>query len=245
MSPHQEGWYGFPHAVKSFGDNIDIAERVGMGLAASLMTALQRTVYKSPFPFATYAKSLPSARMSSYEGGCVFDPILLGVSTDNSTADHNIPSFNTQQQPSQHRRPDLTTFFSTLELIDTSGSSGRSHNNPNALPIPSNVSAAYRQLANSYQVMLGETEGVYVPEGQERGRNSNEWLESMIAQLMQNANNPPERPQGLPNTFFDGERSRALITTRKFPNYISQSWIESQESPLDKATHVQSALFHS
>ncbi|KAL9082490.1 MAG: hypothetical protein Q9159_006376 [Coniocarpon cinnabarinum] len=118
-------------------------------------------------------------------------------------ADHNLPSFDTQQRQSQHRRPDLSTFFSTLELIDTAGSSDRSHNNQNALPIPSNVSAAYRQLANSYQVMLGETEGVYVPEGQERAPMNNEWVEGMIEQLMQNANNPPERPKGLPNSFFD------------------------------------------
>lgn len=96
--------------------------------------------------------------------------------------------------------------------MDTDGSSNRSHNNAHADPIPANVSAAFRQLANSYQIMLGETEGVYVPEGQEHGQPTNQLLEGLINDLMQNANDPPRRPHGLPESFFDGEWSPSVVS---------------------------------
>ena len=70
--------------------------------------------------------------------------------------------------------------------------------------MPANVSSAFRQLANSYQVILGETEGVYVPQEETGERSHNELLDRLIEQLMQNANDPPRQPHGLPETFFDG-----------------------------------------
>ena len=116
--------------------------------------------------------------------------------------EHNIDRSAANQPQERPRRPDLSSFFSTLELIDTSGS-GRNHNNPQALPIPANVSAAYRQLANSYQILLGETEGVYIPQGQQHDGASNELLGNLINELMQSADDPPRQPHGLPETFFD------------------------------------------
>lgn len=119
-----------------------------------------------------------------------------------STDEHNIQKDAAPQQHT-HRRPDLSTFFSTLELVDTSSSTNQPHNNANADPIPANVSSAYRQLANSYQIIMGESEGVYTPEGQERERSSNALLENMVSLLMQGANDPPTRPHGMPEEYFD------------------------------------------
>lgn len=52
---------------------------------------------------------------------------------------------------------------------------------------------------------MGETEGVYTPEGAERQRTSNALLEDMVTILMQGADDPPTRPHGMPEEYFDGE----------------------------------------
>lgn len=53
--------------------------------------------------------------------------------------EHNIPKEQQQEQP--RRRPDLGTFFSTLDLVDTSGT--RQPQNANSLPLPQDISAAF------------------------------------------------------------------------------------------------------
>ncbi|KAI9651470.1 MAG: hypothetical protein M1831_000973 [Alyxoria varia] len=131
--------------------------------------------------------------------------------------EHNIEHSVAQQPAQQSRRPDLSTFFSTLELINTSGSSDRSHNNAHAEPMPADVSAAFRQLANSYQVILGETEGV-IPGAeaeQPHGRIQNPLLESLIEQLMQGADDPPRRPEGMPDSYFDELERVPKLALRK------------------------------
>ena len=150
--------------------------------------------------------------MSGYEGIYNRAPTPVGERDTkwltSTIEEHNIEHSIAQQTAQQSRRPDLSTFFSTLELIDTSGSSDRSHNNAHAEPMPADVSAAFRQLANSYRVMLGETEGVVpgVAAGQPHERLENPLLESLIGQLMQGANDPPRRPEGMADSYFDGRR---------------------------------------
>jgi hypothetical protein len=87
------------------------------------------------------------------------------------------------------RRPDLSTFFSTLELVDTSGEH-TPHHNVNALPEPASVAAAHRTLANAFLAMSQDG-------------SANELLESMIQQLVQNADYPPEKVEGVPDGFLD------------------------------------------
>lgn len=106
--------------------------------------------------------------------------------------EHNIPA----NEPRPARRPDLSTFFSTLELIDTSDERG--HHNVHALPQPDNMAAAYRLLANAFEMMRGEDSG------QEQQDGGNDLLATMVQSLMENANDPPRELQGVPDSFLDG-----------------------------------------
>lgn len=110
--------------------------------------------------------------------------------------EHNIPT--KEEKPEQApRRPDLSTFFSTLELVDTSDP--QAHHNTHALPQPENVAAAFRLLANAFDMMRGRPTD-------ERGNGAgdgDELLASMIEQLRQNADNPPTELKGVPDSFLD------------------------------------------
>lgn len=108
--------------------------------------------------------------------------------------EHNIPA-NEPKPAHPPRRPDLSTFFSTLELIDTSDEQG--HYNVHALPQPDNMAAAYRLLANAFEMMRGGNSG------QEQQDGGNDLLATMVQSLMENANDPPRKLQGVPDSFLD------------------------------------------
>ncbi|KAK7183702.1 hypothetical protein PSPO01_10360 [Paraphaeosphaeria sporulosa] len=110
--------------------------------------------------------------------------------------EHNIPTKEDKpEQPA--RRPDLSTFFSTLELVDTSDP--QAHHNVHALPQPENVAAAFRLLANAFDMMRGRP-------ADERGDSTtggDDLLASMIEQLRQHADDPPSELKGVPDSFLD------------------------------------------
>lgn len=81
-------------------------------------------------------------------------------------------------------------------------SDSESQRNPHNLPLPQNVSAVYRQLANAYQVMLGETEGVAIEHPTAPGGHNSELLGGLIEMLMRNAEDPPREVHGMPEEFF-------------------------------------------
>jgi len=99
--------------------------------------------------------------------------------------EHNVqdPAKSTTSQPP--RRPDLSTFFSTLEHVDTSNVS-----NINAQPIPSDVSAAFRTLGEAFQRMRMYRSG----EGP---------LDGMIESLLADAEEPPKEVKGVSQAFLD------------------------------------------
>ncbi|MCJ1362697.1 hypothetical protein MMC16_001803 [Acarospora aff. strigata] len=105
--------------------------------------------------------------------------------------EHNIPDVQTTST-TRHppRRPDLSTFFSTLELVDTSGEH-RAHNNTHAVPIPGDISAAFRTLADAFERMRQD------------GGGENDLLQSLVESLMADAERPPREVQGVPDTFLD------------------------------------------
>ncbi|CAE7179791.1 hypothetical protein P3342_002476 [Pyrenophora teres f. teres] len=106
--------------------------------------------------------------------------------------EHNISTKDEQpQQPA--RRPDLSTFFSQLELVDTSDP--RSHTNTNALPQPENMAAAFRLLANAFETMRGR------PSDDSNG--DGDLLANMIQVLRENADDPPTELKGVPDSFLD------------------------------------------
>ncbi|KAJ4330838.1 hypothetical protein N0V87_009648 [Didymella glomerata] len=106
--------------------------------------------------------------------------------------EHNISSKEETAQ-SAPRRPDLSTFFSQLELVDTSDP--QAHTNANALPQPENMAAAFRLLANAFEMMRGR------PADESDGEN--DLLANMIEVLRQNADDPPAELKGCPDSFLD------------------------------------------
>lgn len=66
------------------------------------------------------------------------------------TVEHNLPPPppTTSSPPLPPRRPDFATFYTRLRELDTS-----STNNPHAVPIPGDISAALRLAAEGYQHM--------------------------------------------------------------------------------------------
>lgn len=110
--------------------------------------------------------------------------------------EHNIDT-KEQKTETPQRRPDLSTFFSTLELVDTSDS--QTHHNAHATPQPENVAAAFRLLANAFEMMRGRA-----PEDQAHTHGGeNDLLANMIEVLRQNADDPPAEVKGVPNSFLD------------------------------------------
>ena len=110
--------------------------------------------------------------------------------------EHNISTKeNKPEQPA--RRPDLSTFFSTLELVDTSDP--QAHTNAHALPQPENVAAAFRLLANAFDMMRGRP----ADEQGDGGADGSDLLASMIEQLRQHADDPPSELKGVPDSFLD------------------------------------------
>ncbi|OCK72926.1 hypothetical protein K432DRAFT_411208 [Lepidopterella palustris CBS 459.81] len=104
--------------------------------------------------------------------------------------EHNIPS-NEPKPSHPPRRPDLSTFFSTLELVDTSDE--QVHHNVHALPQPDQMAAVYRLLANAFEMMRGRAS---------EGGEGNV-LNGMVEILMESANDPPRELQGVPDSFLD------------------------------------------
>ena len=104
--------------------------------------------------------------------------------------EHNISS---QQAASSHshqpRLPDLSTFFSALEQIDTSNVS-----NSNSVPTPVNAAAPFRMLADALGILSRELD------------NGSELLERMRQQLMGEAEMPPREVEGVGQEFLDGEK---------------------------------------
>ncbi|KAF1813371.1 hypothetical protein P152DRAFT_316174 [Eremomyces bilateralis CBS 781.70] len=105
--------------------------------------------------------------------------------------EHNIPRGETTRAP-QNRRPDLSTFYSNLEQIDTSGEH-TPHTNRHAQPLPQDVSAAFRNLADFMRITMGSS-----------GDDSDpEWQQLMLRFLVSMERDPPKEVQGVPDNFLD------------------------------------------
>ncbi|OAK96373.1 hypothetical protein IQ06DRAFT_319701 [Phaeosphaeriaceae sp. SRC1lsM3a] len=105
--------------------------------------------------------------------------------------EHNIKDETSQPAA---RRPDLSTFFSQLELVDTSDP--QAHTNANAVPQPENMAAAFRLLANAFEMMRGRP-------ADDQASGENDLLAGMIEVLRQNADDPPTELKGVPDSFLD------------------------------------------
>ena len=107
--------------------------------------------------------------------------------------EHNIPTTKQPEQP--RRRPDLSTFFSTLDLVDTSGA--RQPQNAHSLPLPRDISAAFRNLANAFEMMRGSDGAV------QQQDSHDELLGRLVESLMQSAEHPPSEVEGVSDEFIE------------------------------------------
>jgi hypothetical protein len=106
-----------------------------------------------------------------------------------NAVEHNIQNESSAAPPRRPRRPDLSTFFATVEEVSTEGDADRAHNNPHATPTPGDVAAAFRSLAEAFDVMRVDGGGEVLP--------------SLIESLREFADHPPNEVKGMPQTFLD------------------------------------------
>ncbi|KAL8688684.1 MAG: hypothetical protein Q9218_005468 [Villophora microphyllina] len=102
--------------------------------------------------------------------------------TTTPTIEHNIPK--NEQAPQHTRRPDLSTFFSNLELVNTSNTQ-----NTNATPMPADMRALYITLSDAFRSMR-----------QDGGGNL---LDTLIESLEADAEAPPREVKGVSDAFLD------------------------------------------
>lgn len=117
------------------------------------------------------------------------------LSAHTPVVDHGLPQ---EQTSGPRKRPDLSTFYSNLGQMDD-----RSNNTP-TLPHPTQMAATARMLANNYQAMLGEMEGIHVDEDSHvpSADIDPQVLRHMLEQMMDIANHPPDHTQGVPDDFM-------------------------------------------
>ncbi|KAL8800098.1 MAG: hypothetical protein Q9182_005410 [Xanthomendoza sp. 2 TL-2023] len=96
--------------------------------------------------------------------------------------EHNIPK--NDPTPQHTRRPDLSTFFSNLELVNTS-----STQNSNATPMPADMRAVFITLSDAFRTMRQDGGGSL--------------LDTLIESLEADADSPPREVQGVSDTFLD------------------------------------------
>lgn len=116
--------------------------------------------------------------------------------------EHNIkPAEPPKETP---RRPDLSTFFSTLSQVDTSGSNAP--RNANSIPEPGQVSAAYRTLAHAFQMMQGgrpDEPNSALPTTTTTTTDS-PLLSFLVQSLLSDAEDPPRKVEGVSDEYLSG-----------------------------------------
>lgn len=125
--------------------------------------------------------------MASYESKHVFCAFLPDVILTPSVAEHANDSARNPNDT--HRRPDLSSFFSLLSEITPSDPEERSREH--AVPVPGDVSAAFRSLADAFQVMLRENDNA-----------DTDLLQNMIENLMSTAERPPTEVKGVDEEYI-------------------------------------------
>ncbi|KAF4764432.1 hypothetical protein N7455_009833 [Penicillium solitum] len=103
----------------------------------------------------------------------------------------------------RRRRPDLSTFFSTLSQITPAPD-----HRPHAVPVPGDVSAAFFSLAEALDMMRREADSAPHPDAQEGTDNADsatgqDLLTTMIHSLLAQADTPPREVEGVDEEFCD------------------------------------------
>jgi hypothetical protein len=106
----------------------------------------------------------------------------------------------------RRRRPDLSTFFSTLSQITPAPD-----HRPHAVPVPGDVSAAFFSLAEALDMMRREADSAPQPGAQEGTDNADsdtgrDLLTTMIQSLLAQADTPPREVEGVDEEFCDSKK---------------------------------------
>ncbi|KAL8834247.1 MAG: hypothetical protein Q9170_003834 [Blastenia crenularia] len=99
--------------------------------------------------------------------------------------EHNIPK--NEPPPQQSRRPDLSTFFSNLELVNTSNTQ-----NSNATPMPADMRAVFITLSDAFRSMRQDGGGSL--------------LDALIETLEADAESPPDKDKDRVNDVLELDR---------------------------------------
>ncbi|KIW14714.1 hypothetical protein PV08_07498 [Exophiala spinifera] len=92
-----------------------------------------------------------------------------------------------RQEQTQPRRPDMSSFLSHLSEISQPDSRHR----PDAVPVPADVSALYRSLAEAFQVMQRDNDNA-----------DSDLLSNLIDSLMGSAEHPPREVKGVDEEYI-------------------------------------------
>ncbi|KAI5304116.1 hypothetical protein KEM56_006835 [Ascosphaera pollenicola] len=111
--------------------------------------------------------------------------------------EHSTDTTTTPSNP-RPRRPDLSSFFARLNEITVPEDRSR----PHAVPVPGDISAAYRTLAEAFNVMRHANDGEEFPvhDGTETPLDESGQaglMSQMIAMLLQRAEEPPKEVGGV------------------------------------------------
>lgn len=90
------------------------------------------------------------------------------------------------------RRPDLSSFFSALEQVDTAND--RRPQNVHSLPSPGDISATLRMLADAFTVRRSAR--------MHESDDNTDPLDGLIGFLDETALNPPRELEGVPDSFL-------------------------------------------
>ncbi|EEA28412.1 hypothetical protein TMatcc_003257 [Talaromyces marneffei ATCC 18224] len=116
--------------------------------------------------------------------------------------EHNTDDLSSTTPQTHPRRPDLSTFFATLSEITPNPSETRTREY--AVPVPGDVSAAFRSLAEAFEYIRREHDvgdaGAGAGEGGEHGHDS-ALIDQMIEALLQGADMPPREVEGVNEEF--------------------------------------------
>ncbi|EER23746.1 hypothetical protein CPC735_051160 [Coccidioides posadasii C735 delta SOWgp] len=172
---------------------------------------------------------------------------LLRKVEHSTTPDTNTRSTSESRPNPRHRRPDLSTFFATLNEISHNPSEPRTR--PYAVPVPGDVSAAFRSLAEALDVIRRETESggdaplpVYdgrEPEGLAEGADGG-LIGQMIRTLLQDAEAPPREVEGVSEVFVDDDPYPLVVrlpchTSHLFDLECVRPWLRLRGTcPLDR-----------
>ncbi|KAL1966971.1 hypothetical protein VTN77DRAFT_3715 [Rasamsonia byssochlamydoides] len=114
--------------------------------------------------------------------------------------EHNTENPSSSTTQTRPRRPDLSTFFATLSQISPNPSETRTRQH--AVPVPADVSAAFRTLAEAFDVMRRQHE-VGSSGGEGQGQGGQALIDQMIEALLREADMPPREVEGVSEEFCD------------------------------------------